>query len=119
MRRRSAAIEPLEMWPKPVRALDPPLFTESVETIEEDPERSQDRRLDQSVGPRRMDHDLARGVALNGPAVEAPGRVAEHRHDDREAEEQRQRAQEERRGDDQPPERDSERVGAREDRKSG
>src|SRR5271155_4592468 len=103
MRHRLAAIEPLEMWPKSVPALNPSLFPKSVETDEEDPERPQERRLHEKVGSWGLDHNLTRGIAFNRPAVEAPGRVAEDRHDDRETEKEQQRADDESRCDDQAP----------------
>ena len=46
---------------------------------------------------------LHASLALDGAAIKPPCRMAERRHGDREADEERQRCENERRGDDQPP----------------
>ena len=59
-----------------------------------------------------------RRIALDRLAIETPGRVPEHRHHHGKAEEKRQRAENERQRNDEAPQRDGERIGARQPKRS-
>ena len=89
-----------------------PLPAHRLQAIEEYPQRSQDRQLDKGLASRKLNRNLVRGIALDRLSIEPPGRVPEHRHDDGKPGEKRQRAQSERRRNDQSPKRDGLRIGA-------
>src|SRR5688572_11420106 len=62
---------------------------------------------------RGVNESLGAVLARHQPAVEMPGGVAQHRHYDHQADGERDRAQDQAAGHDQPPRSDRTRIGAR------